>query len=257
MSIKAIAYLFPQTSRQATPAAPPYDSTRKVKSWVDPSPGVGPTVTYQVVDPTGAVVSLTLSTAEASTLNLPGHPDYPVFAPTKSAATFKSSGLPISFGVALLADAQALVKAFGLTDAAIFDELAAFQAGAAIVWPSDDPRRAWGITFANGDMFEVAALLQQRNQNGVGSPGEWKQDAQGNWGWQSELPSDTPTTAVMPVPIVPLAQNEQIVNGPFGMEILVNDAMPTSADSSFTLATDPTAQKILEGVTALRGLFHV
>jgi len=186
-SIKQIAYLFPQTSRAQTPDAPPYDSTRKVKFWVDPNPGAGPTVTYQVLDPNANVISLTLSISEASTLNLPGHPDYPAYAPTKSTATFTQSGIPIYFGVSLLSDAQALAKAFGLTDAAIFDELAVFQAGVDISYPADDPRRAWAIRFAAGGFTEVAQLLAQQNANGVGAPGEWVKDAAGNWSWKSEL----------------------------------------------------------------------
>ena len=257
-SIKPIAYLFPQTSRAETPDARPYEDTREVKSWVDPNPGTGPTVTYQVLDPNANIISLTLSIAEASTLNLPGHPDYPPYAPAKSAAVFALSNLPIPFGVSNLSDAQALVTTFGLTDAAIFDEMSSFASEGAITWPVDDPRRAWGITFSSGAVEEVARLLEEQNANGVGAPGEWVKDAVGNWNWQSELASDTATTAIMAVPIVPLTADEQIVVGPFGPEIVVNDPAPTpSGGGTFDAATDPTIQSILTGVNAIRGLLHV
>src|SRR5579862_3816832 len=145
-STKPIAYLFPQTSRAETPDAPPYDGTRDVKSWVDPNPGPGPNVTYQMLDSQANIISVTMPISEASTLNLPGHPDYPPYAPTKSTATFSLSGIPIPFGVSNLSDAQALVITFGFTDAAIFDEMASFASEGAINWPANDPRRAWGIT---------------------------------------------------------------------------------------------------------------
>jgi hypothetical protein len=62
----------------------------------------------------------------------------------------------------------------------------------------------------------------------------------------------------MGVPIVPLAANEHIVIGPFGPLIIVEDAVPAGGSSgSMDLSTDPTAQKILEGVTAIRALLHV
>jgi hypothetical protein len=257
-STKPIAYLFPQTSRAQTPDAPPYDTTREVKSWVDPNPGAGPTVTYQMLDAQSNIVSVTLSIGEASTLNLPGHPDYPPYAPAKSAAVFALSNIPIPFGVSNLSDAQALVKTFGLTDAAIFDEMAAFASEGAISWPADDPRRAYGITFASGAVEEVARLLAEQNANGVGAPGEWVKDSSGNWSWKSELPSDTPTTAIMPVPIVPLTANEHIVVGPFGPMIAVEDPTPApSGGGTFNAATDPTMQSILTGVNAIRGLLHV
>jgi hypothetical protein len=235
---------------------PPYDGTREVKSWVDPNPGAGPTVTYQVLDPNAKIISLTLPIAEASTLNLPGHPSYPPYAPAKSAAVFALSNIPIPFGVSNLSDAQALVKTFGLTDAAIFDEMASFASEGAISWPAADARRSYGITFASGAVEEVARLLAQQNANGVGAPGEWVKDAAGNWSWRSELASDAATTGVMSVPIVPLTADEQIVVGPFGPMIVVNDTAP-GAGGSIDLSSDPTAQKILEGVTAIRGLLHV
>jgi hypothetical protein len=257
-SIKPIAYLFPQTSRAQTPDAPPYDGTREVKSWVDPNPGAGPTVTYQMLDSQSNIVSVRLSIGEASSLNLPGHPDYPPYVPAKSAAVFALSNIPIPFGVSNLSDARALVKTFGLTDAAIFDEMASFASEGAISWPANDPRRAWGLTFASGAVEEVARLLAQQNANGVGAPGGWMQDTAGNWGWRSELASDAATTNIMSVPIVPLTADEQIVVGPFGPMIVVNGATPApGTGGSIDLSTDPTAQKILEGVTAIRGLLHV
>jgi len=257
-STKPIAYLFPQTSRAQTPDAPAYDDTREVKSWVDPNPGPGPTVSYTMLDPSYNLVTVTMAVEEASTLNLPGHPDYPVYAPAKSMATFAVSGLPIPFGVSNLADAQALVKIFGLTDSAIFDEMAAFAGEGAINWPAGDPRRAYGITFTSGAVEEVATQLAQQNANGVGAPGEWIKDSAGNWSWKSELSSDTATTEIMPVPIVPLAANEHIDVGPFGPQIIVDDAAPAGGSSgTVDLSTDPTAQKILEGVNAIRGLLHV
>ena len=261
-SIKPIAYLFPQTSRAQAPDAPPYDSSRKVKSWIDLNPGLGPNVTYQTLDSKSNIVNLTIPVSEAATLNLPGHPDYPVYAPPKSAATFALSGIPIYFGVSLLVDAQALAKTFGLTGSSVFDELGAWQAGAAINWPADDPRRAWGIKFPNGAVEEVSLLLAQRNANGVGAPGEWVADAAGNWSWKSELASETPTTDVMAVPIAPLGPSERIMPGNIttgGVPVvIVDDPAPAPTGSSSTdLSTDPTAQKILEGVTAIRGLLHV
>jgi len=261
-SFKPIAYLFPLTSRAQTPNAPPYDRTRDVKSWIDPNPGSGPNVTYQTLDSKSSIVNLTIPVSEASTLNLPGHPDYPAYAPAKSAATFALSGIPIPFGVSTLSDAQALVKTFGLTNAAIFDEMAAFASEGAISWPAGDPRRAYGITFASGAVEEVARLLVEQNANGVGAPGEWVKDAVGNWSWKSELASDTPTTDTVPVPIVPLAPNEHIMPGNIttgGLPVIVVDdpAPAPSGSGSIDLSTDPTAQKILEGVTAIRGLLHV
>ena len=257
-SIKPIAYLFPQTSRAQTPDAPPYDDTREVKSWVDPNPGAGPAVTYQMLDSQSNIVSVTLSVGEAATLNLPGHPDYPPYAPAKSAAVFALSNIPIPFGVSNLPDAQALVKTFGLTNAAIFDEMASFASEGAISWPADDPRRAWGIMFASGAVEEVARLLAQQSANGVGAPGEWVKDAAGNWSWKSELAPDTATTAVMSVPIAPLAANEHIMQYPFGPPVVVlDDPTPAPSTGSIDLSTDPTARNILEGVNAIRGLLHV
>lgn len=256
-SIKPIAYLFPQTSRAETPDAPPYDDTREVKSWVDPSPGAGPSVRYQVLDSNANIISLTLSIAEASTLNLPGHPDYPPYAPTPTKSVFAITGNPLTYGVANLSDAQALVTAFELTDAAIFDEMGGYPVGA-ITYDPSDPRRCYGLHLANGGVVDVAQMLAQQNANGVGAPGKWTQDASGNWSWLPELASSTATTPVMSVPIAPLAQNEQVVMGPFGPEIVVNDPAPApSGGGTFNAATDPTIQSILTGVNAIRGLLHV
>jgi len=256
-STKAIAYLFPQTSRAETPNAPPYDGTRDVKSWVDPNPGPGPNVTYQMLDSQSNIIKVTMPISEASTLNLPGHPDYPPYAPAKSMAKFALSGIPIPFGVSNLSDAQALVKTFGLTAAAIFDEMASFASEGAITWPADDARRSYGITFVSGAVEEVARLIAQQNANGVGAPGGWIKDAAGNWSWRSGLASDSATTSVMPVPIVPLTADEHIVVGPFGPMIVVDDPTPAATGGSAGLSTEPTAQKILEGVNAIRALLHV
>jgi len=105
----------------------------------------------------------------------------------------------------------------------------------------------------------VAALLAQRNANGVGSPGEWIKDPAGNVFWKSELPADPINPDIMPVPIVPLAANEKIIVTPFGPMVAVDDPAPAPSSGSGTidLSADPTAQNILEGVTAIRGLLHV
>jgi hypothetical protein len=61
----------------------------------------------------------------------------------------------------------------------------------------------------------------------------------------------------MPVPIVPLTADEHIVVGPFGPMIVVDDPTPAPTGGSTGLSADPTAQKILEGVNAIRALLHV
>lgn len=224
ITTQAIKYLFPETSRQATPSAPPFDPTKNVKSWVDPNPTTG---SYFVLDPNGKVISLTLPIAEASTLNLPGHPDYAVYVAAPTRSVFAGSGNPLPFGVSNLADAENFAKIFGLGNDSIFDEMGSFP-GETVAYDPSDPRRCYGIKLANGSFADVATLLKQQNANGVGAPGEWKQDASGNWSWTSELAPDPVNPVVTPQPIVPLTAGEQISMGPFGPVLVVDDGASTA-----------------------------
>lgn len=255
--LKDITYLFPVTTRTQTPSAPVFDPTKNEKTWTDPNPIVGTDglVTYTVLNSAGSdFTSLKLSKADAMALNLPGHPDYPAYSPAPSKATFDSN----IFDVSSKDDAIELAKEFGVDPSLIVDGMANLAGTFPLVYPADDPRRAW-ILPVGGQLIRVSYLLQLKNANGVGAPGHWNGIV-----WISDLPSPTASSPLTPLPIdmskVPANATVQPASITTGLPMLFIPDPPVAsvpASGMFDPASDPTIQEILAGIRALRALLHV
>ena len=158
--------------------APPWDPTRLYKSWFDssaftPQPN---TVTYQIFgqDTTGGwgFQNLTLTFADAASVNLPGAITYPQYVVLPTGATRGSSSMSANY-LSLESDASALLPTFGGTSLVDQGMTPVF----AVVYPAGEARRMWAIVMPNGNQLNVGLLLIERNARGVGFPGHWDTSA--------------------------------------------------------------------------------
>lgn len=186
---------------------PPYDTSRPTKTWFDSSQaGKEGSVTYSVIaNGSTEVTTLTMTCAEAASVNLEGDYSYPAYVPPSN-QTVAVQGLPGTqpqpINAVLIceeADAAEIAKELGV-DPPVNDE--------ANQWPDQvdwrtETRRPWAIT-VRGTKYLCSGLIAQRNKDGVGAPGSWSTDGPLNWtpapepSWgnlQSEL---TPVRSLLP-----------------------------------------------------------
>jgi len=199
--------------------APPFDPSQPLKGWADPAPNGQPYLAFDsTAVATGYVRQMTLSTAQAAQLNLPGAYNYaPYVSPPTDAVEVGPYG-PIGPAspdqICLQADAQAIAN-----------QIAPLYQGQAVSVVQEngglfhyvyglDPRRDWYIQVGN-QAFNAQALIAALNGHGAGAPGHWGM-ASGGLNWISDPPvTVAPANAVtIPVPIRPLLPNEQIVHLP-------------------------------------------
>lgn len=210
--------------------APTGDPSKRGKAWKDDSLANRPStdmVTYNYLgtDATGkpAVLSFSVTVAEAMAVNIAGVHSYPAYiidptnaytaGPDNSGNVVRLSGLNPGY-LSTMAQAQDLAKQWGIDPSSISDTN--FAGPIAIVYPSDELRRNYSIMY-KGVPCNVGQSVEEMNHNGVGTPGKW--DLTGpepNW------ISNMPTTAAFvlpawPDPVRALLPNEALAStGIFG-----------------------------------------
>jgi hypothetical protein len=209
------------TGRQA----PPFDPAQPVKQWLDPAPTGQP---YYIFDPaavaTNYVSQLSLSPAQAATVNLPGPYNYPpyVVAPTDAQEYGPSGPLgPVNLDlICLQSDAQQILDEIQFLYPN--QKLSVQQENTGVfyyVWGTD-PRRAWYIMPATGwtptgVCLNAQKLIEAKNANGIGAPGHWVLEGAGPMWFYDRPPVEPPAGAApLAVPIRNLLPNEQIVHLP-------------------------------------------
>jgi hypothetical protein len=230
-----------------------WNPARAPKYWFDSTVDASASsVSYVVFNPAAASFqTLTLTGAEAATVNLPGTLSYApyVIAPTKA----NRAGAPITpQWLSLQADAMNLMAQLG--GSGLMDVGAV--GSNPVLYPSDEPRRMWTFVL-NGTPINAGLLLAMQNAAGVGAPGHWDLSSPGNPSWVSTPPptrADDPSTAV-PLPLRALLPNERLVPSPLGLgsASVVRDDMGANGGvaggDAFTAADRATLQKILDAVT--------
>jgi len=221
-------YIFPTFTRASCPNAPTYDPTRKTKNWKDDAAAAlepQTPVSYTTISRDNAlnvvVGKITMTAAEAATLNLYGVQAYPTYVVAPTSAFTTDIGTTINPSqLSLQSDAIALAKSFGLDASAVSEQGPA----SAITYPANEARRMWLIAY-KGYQLNAGLLLSEMNANGIGAPGHWNLDtAEPSW-----IPNTSPQT---PLPINPsvwdqpcrgLLGNEGIANTMFGFVVFRTD----------------------------------
>jgi hypothetical protein len=250
-------YLFPVYPTRAAylaatgQAAPPFDPKQPVKQWLDPAPNGQP---YLMFDTTaGKLLSLPLPAAVASVLNLPGAATYATFVETPTAATQNCPYVaPTPLDPATLCletEAQAVASAIaflfpGKTVTVAQEVYGMFYA----VFPAAELRRQWcilvnGVSPSGAGLnLHAKTLMILSYIGGVGAPGYWiYAPASGEPAndptlqWIPDPHANTPPVGALtlPVPISPLAANQQFVLVP------PNDPAFASGGSTWMVATIP------------------
>lgn len=213
--------------------APPFDATRAIQPWFDPSPTGQP---YNVFDPNtaanlaaannnspGTLSSLSLPAAQAATLNLPGAYTYTPYVPAPTDAMEYGPSGPIGgvdpSTVCMLADANAL--AAELAPLYPGKTLNVLQSGGGIyqIVYGLDPRRQYYISVGTGSAaitFLAEPLIVAKNHQGIGYPGHWVLQANGGPNWVVDPPIAVapPNAVALLAPVRALLPNEQLVHLP-------------------------------------------
>lgn len=253
-------WLFQTYTRDSYRAAfgaetPVCDPTQPYKTWFDTSVAPGTSVTYQVFDNTkGALVPLTMTAAQAASLNLPGVPHFQAYvvAPT-SATVAPPNGTPSLVDPDLLAtEAQAQMLANLLGGAVQSARFAGYVY--ANLNTAADPRDLYDVT-VNGNPWNAGLLLKALYSQGVGYPG--KLDP--NTGQFTPAP---PATASLlgntPIPSRALLPNEAFSNAQFGGDwMVVNTSLRNTPASTSAAAASSDSANIAEILRLVRGIAAV
>lgn len=258
-------------ARFGTQAAP-YDPTRRVKTWFDTSQTVGGPYLIATTDPSHvtSLQRLTLDVTEASSVNLAGSYDYPVWDPPPARGYWNMPQFPNDrntidrSNLCKLQEAQALVMEIAAVEQAAgrlggpesATQLKVSEDTTAVYfYDSDEDRRVFVMTLPGGTQLYCGQLLKWRYAFGVGAPGHWM-DATGHQPvWVHELgPQQLPDIQPeRPVPIRALKDNERIADTPFGPTIFRTDLMPAppagaglTADQELLLASTAKTVTLIE-----------
>lgn len=252
--------------------APPYDPIRRIKTWFDSSAAAGGP--YQVALTNEfhvtAIVRAVMDPAEASSVNLPGSVDYPVWNPPPvrgywNEPTFPQDRHPIDhFQVCTVLEATALVKDIGAVENAA-GRLALPESGKVVnareddtfayFYDPDETRRAFVLTLPGGAKMYCGQLLKWKYAFGVGAPGHWTNPTGNQPVWVHDLAPQT-LPDIRPwreVPIRALKANERITDGPFGPAVIRTDLMPADAGSGGLTADQARSLSNVEDATTKIG----
>lgn len=208
-------YPFPLYTRESYRAAfgkepPPYDPTKPVKEWFDPS-GIG---TYYYYDSSFNYVAFALSQADAETVNLYGPTLYPAYTPTATPALFEGlqSGSGFANQVAIpptqlstQVQANAFAALLGLPSSAVSNQNTQQQFTA-----NGETRGLWYVT-VNGVAYNVGQMFVEQTLMGLGSPGGWSL-INGVPTWTSTVNNNivAPANAAGPIPMRALVNGESL-----------------------------------------------
>ncbi len=197
---------------------PVWDKTKPIKRWFDTTIPAGIQVTYSVYNPSKQQFEeLKMDGRDAAAINLPGTVVYPkaAIAPTVATIVSPSGRFPLS--ATLLSsreEAELLVREFGFGNYQI-SESEAFAGGPFSIDWNTEMRRAFVISSIQvpDNRYSVAALLRQRNANGVGAPGVWIVSSSTAPVWAPAAPGDTGEQDPRPEVAIPcraLGANERL-----------------------------------------------
>ncbi len=209
---------------------PTGDRTKRPKYWADTSlAGKDPsgTASYAYVDRSSllkpVIAFMSMTVAEAMSVNIPGVHSYPPYAVAPTLAT--SNGVPINSGyLSTRDDALALAIMWGFDSSAVVEPI---QALFPIFDPPTEIRREYSILFKDVPC-NVGVFLGEMYHNGVGTPGHW--DLTGpEPNWISDQPS--PQTFILPPwpdPVRTLLPNEKLNGNIFGGVIVYRTDMESA-----------------------------
>lgn len=248
--------LFKTYTRESYRAAfgvepPPYDPSRVIKSWFDSTVDAsdpGNVAVYKIVgrDQTGnwGLRQMVLPASEAATVNLTGAAAYPPYVVPPTRATRGGSGINANY-LSLDTDARALMAEIGGTSVVDEGNSVVFP----VVYPPDEPRRAWDIMF-QGQPLNVGLLLLMKYAKGVGAPGHWNtQNNDAIW-----VPAPPPPTGLddarppREIPVRDLLPNEKLQTGLMGVGVVRTDLQ---SSDQFTAADRATLRQIYQIVSKL------
>lgn len=231
--------------------APPFDPSRRIKTWfdstVDTSYGDSVAV-YKIIgqDSTGAwaVRQIAMPASEAAAVNLPGDIAYPPYVVTPTTAT--------RGGTLLNADYMSLESQGRQIIAAIQAGTLLDQGDTALlpaVYPPEEPRKLWVVQL-DGKSYNVGLLLKLQNAKGVGSPGRWGV-VSGELTWIPDPPAPTGLADTRPpreMPVRDLLPNEVLQSTLFGVQVVRSDKKQQSDEQSgqFTSADRDMLRQILD-----------
>jgi len=203
-----------------------FDPTQAVKRWTDPAKAAlppGELASYMTFDPrSGTEVPLKITNGVAATANVPAI--YPRYAPnpptTPATLTAARTGTtPLVMAVAAnslstLDQANALATEIGPALGLQFNVTIWAQPG----WvfnANNETREQFMLTAPGIVAANVGNLLSLKNTNGVGSPGSWSLNANGQILWNAvTVPQPTAATPPdMPVPVRALLPGESFRTG--------------------------------------------
>jgi hypothetical protein len=203
--------------------APPFDTSRPPKHWVDLSALTGVAdpdhaiVEYDYFDPAShSFQKLNLTAREAATPNLRGAYFYPDFsvAPTTAVVVDSNSGTESSVNPAMLCSRAEAEEIMGEIDGDSLVEWGFHDGGPFCYDWREETRRYWAIR-KGPDYHAAALLLRKKNGSGVGRPGYWSTDQNGAYVWiPNRIETDNGQRQV-PVPSRLLKPNEAIFRNPF------------------------------------------
>ncbi len=211
---------------------PVCDPTQPYKTWFDTSVAPGTSVTYQLFDSTkGALVPLTMTAAQAASLNLPGLPNYPAWVVQPTPAVMQAAGSP-----------AAPVNASQLATAAQAQMLAGLLGGTVvpdtidgIIYTWNGETRGLYAVSVNGNVWNCGNLLAQLYGQGVGYPGTLSATT---GMFTPAPPPSSSSLGTTPIPSRALLPTESFSNKQFGGDwMIVNSA---NAPKTTTATTTPT-----------------
>lgn len=234
--------------------APRFDPAKPVKSWFATD---GKTHFTAFDSNKKQTVDVTLTAAEAASVNLLGAFTYPKYTPPSNVATFNFFGTSITINdptrFVRQQDAEAIAKEVGGT----VKEHAADNANSFPFTYANQDSKIYDVVLPSGKVLDCANLIAQRFQAGRGAPGKWSADfVKFTPDVQvTEPPPGAPPE--IPIPIRALLPNEEIVSGLFGAVVARKDKKIVSpGGGSFTDEDRKTLQEVhamLQGlITALR-----
>jgi hypothetical protein len=231
--------------------APPWDSTRLTKNWIDPEADeLNPRtyITYDVFNSTARKFEkLRINAREAATPNLKGknvYPDYKIDSTQAVVMDPRAGELPVD--IRLLSyrmQAEELAK----------------ELSATIIIGTPSPlyetqwrgeiRRKWLLRLDKG-LHNVGLLLNHKYINGVGAPGTWKIQQTGERTWIPERPpTGENVRGEVPIPCRLLAENEALyLDHPMKVSVYRTDIsgpfnQPSVEDSIASLMVDVATMK--------------
>lgn len=174
---------------------------------------------------------------------------YPSYVVPPTQATRAGSAINALY-LSLESDAQEILREIGGTS--ILDEgnTAIFP----IVYPAEEPRRAWDVVF-QGQPLNVGLLLNAKYAQGIGAPGHWD-TTHGDAVWVPDPPAPTgldDTRTPRSMPVRDLLANEKFQAGLMGVGIVRTDLQQTQAEAAgqFTPDDRATLKQIYQIVSQL------